>query len=216
MKKLPSLIRELRTVRGWDQTQLAEKLGTTQGTVSRWESGKQKPEFEQLAALAAIEGKTIEAFLGYSVRLGTINILPITVRGALRAGAWVEAVEWPPDEHFEILVPEDKRYAGLTHAAFRVDGPSMNKLYPDGSYVITVPYIQIQHEPQPGDRVICQRTRADGLVEATVKELAISDGRRYLWPRSDHPDHQAPIPLDGINGEEVVVTAKVIGSYKPE
>lgn len=203
-------------MRGWDQTELAEKLGTSQGTVSRWESGKQKPEFDQLRALASIDGKSVDAFLGYAVQSRTGSIIPVTVRGVLRAGAWVEALEWPPDEHFEILVPEDKRYAGLTHAAFRVDGPSMNKAYPDGSYVITVPYIEIQEEPQPGHRVICQRTRTDGLIEATVKELAISDGRRYLWPRSDHPDHQAPILLDGSNGDEVVVTAKVVGSYRPE
>lgn len=214
--KLPTLIRELRKVRGWDQTDLAEHLGTTQGTVSRWESGKQEPEYDYLRAIAALDGKTVDAFLGYSVRVRTTNILPVTVRGALRAGAWVEAIEWSPDEHFEILVPEDKRYIGLTHTAYRVDGPSMNKLYPDGSFVVAVPYIELQMDPAPGDKVICQRTRADGLIEATIKEYAINDGRRFLWPRSDHPDHQAPIPLDPDGSEEITITGKVVGSYKPE
>ncbi len=213
-KRLPSLLKDLRMVKGWDQNAFAQKIGASQGTVSRWESGKQEPEYEALRAIAAIAGKSVEAFLGYSVRVGTVNLLPVTVRGALKAGAWVEAVEWAPDEQFEIMVPEDKRYLGLTHAAFRIDGPSMNKLYPDGSYVIAVPCIELQGAPRPGDKVICQQSRS-GLVEATVKELAVSDGKQYLWPRSDHPDHQTPILLDD-SADEIVITGVVIGCYRRE
>lgn len=41
-----------RRHRGITQEQLAEKMGVTQGVVSRWESGKYSPKLETIAAAA--------------------------------------------------------------------------------------------------------------------------------------------------------------------
>jgi transcriptional regulator with XRE-family HTH domain len=45
------LIREARLRAGWTQAQLAERAGTTQSAVARWESGRVRPSIETLARL---------------------------------------------------------------------------------------------------------------------------------------------------------------------
>ena len=40
---LPEQIKSMRQHRGWTQTQLAERLGIEQSTVSRWERGLSRP-----------------------------------------------------------------------------------------------------------------------------------------------------------------------------
>lgn len=54
------IIRRLRSERQQTQMQFASSLGTTQATVSRWESGKQRPDREQTQAIAALSGRALE------------------------------------------------------------------------------------------------------------------------------------------------------------
>jgi SOS-response transcriptional repressor LexA len=49
-------VRRLRREQGQTQAQFAASLGTTQATVSRWESGRQGPDREQSRAIAALAG----------------------------------------------------------------------------------------------------------------------------------------------------------------
>ena len=57
-------IRKNRTCLGWTQTQLAERLGTSVQSVSRWESGGGYPDMELLPELAKIFGVTVDNLLG--------------------------------------------------------------------------------------------------------------------------------------------------------
>jgi repressor LexA len=216
MNRIAQLIVDLRTLKGWNQRELGERLGVTQATVSRWEGGS-KPDLEYLLALAALAGMPLESWLRQRTISPNVNVSGVKVVGAVQAGAWLEALEWPADEQYGIDVPEDSRFRGFTKKALRVQGPSMNKLYPEGSYVIVVPYIELEMQPEDGDKVVCQRTRADGLVEATIKQYVLSGGKPYLWPRSTDPEHQTPLLLTPeSDGEKVQITAKVIGAYIPE
>lgn len=52
-------IKELRTVSHMTQTDLAEKLGTTQTVVSSWETEVALPRIRQLPAIAMVLGVTI-------------------------------------------------------------------------------------------------------------------------------------------------------------
>lgn len=52
--KLPEKIYELRKANNLSQEQLAEKLGVSRQSISKWESGESSPECERLAALSQV------------------------------------------------------------------------------------------------------------------------------------------------------------------
>lgn len=125
-----------------------------------------------------------------------IGLGPVIVVGAVQAGIWRDAVEWPTEDQFVISVPPDDRYLGIKRFGLQVRGASMDRLYPIGTVLVCVPFAEIGGTPKTGDRVVCIRRNHDGLVEATVKEFVIDDqDRAWLWPRSHQPEFQQPWPL---------------------
>lgn len=56
-------IRSLRQQLGLSQTQFAQKLGVTQGTVSQWENGRIQPEIEMLVYMASEFDISLDALL---------------------------------------------------------------------------------------------------------------------------------------------------------
>ena len=61
--KIGSLLRELRQQKNMTQQQLAEKLGLSGKTVSKWECGQGCPDLSVLPGLAAILGVSMEDLL---------------------------------------------------------------------------------------------------------------------------------------------------------
>lgn len=57
-------LKAAREAKGWGQVEAADAGGTTQGTVSRWESGTQAPEALPLARYCAAIGISIAEALG--------------------------------------------------------------------------------------------------------------------------------------------------------
>ena len=57
-------IYELRTARGWNQVQLAQKLNITKQTVSNWENENIQPSIEMLVRLAKLFGVSSDYLLG--------------------------------------------------------------------------------------------------------------------------------------------------------
>lgn len=147
------------------------------------------------------------------------TIRPVPVVGEIQAGRWVEHDGWPPDKHYALMLPVEERYAKLHPSGLVVRGTSMNRLYAEGTILICVEITLLERPPLPGEKVIVQRRDRNGQIEATVKELALAaDGKLWLWPRSDDPAHQSPIPMpEEEDGEDSVrVTALVVGSYRRE
>ncbi len=62
---LASRIYESRKLLGVTQETLAEKLGITPQSISRWENGQSRPDVDMLPKLAALFGITIDALFGY-------------------------------------------------------------------------------------------------------------------------------------------------------
>lgn len=216
---LADRIKRLRIERGWNQTELAERLGVTQATVSRWEKGS-LPDARLLAALAELAGASVKDFIDSSTTSAPSAPLlnRYYVRGEVAAGVWATAYEWvqqdwlPYSGGAHIEAPAGSRY-GLM-----VKGQSMNQVYPEGTILDCVS-IEQAGEPKSGQRVIVERHRVTGEVEATVKEYVVDDGGRvWLVPRSFSPEFQAPIAVSdpGEGVAEVRVVALVVGSYRPE
>lgn len=61
---LGDTIRELREQRGWSQSDLAERCGTFQQTIGRYESGTHEPKASMITALSAAFGVTVSYLLG--------------------------------------------------------------------------------------------------------------------------------------------------------
>ena len=139
------------------------------------------------------------------------SVIYIRVIGAVQAGSWRPALEWPEEDQYDTPVRVDPKFAGLTPIALEVRGPSMNEVFPHGTIVICVAYIELGRGPIHGERVVVQRFRG-GEVEASIKEYRHEkDGIPRLWPLSDHPDFQAPLRLDQVEeGEEILISHKVV------
>ena len=63
MVKMGSFLAELRKEHGMTQAELGEKLGVTNKTVSRWETGSYMPPVEMLEELSTLYGLTINELL---------------------------------------------------------------------------------------------------------------------------------------------------------
>lgn len=53
-------LREIRKNRGLTTVELASKMGTTRGTITRWETGQRSPDVEALRSLANVLDCTID------------------------------------------------------------------------------------------------------------------------------------------------------------
>lgn len=211
--------REIRAIRrdlGMTQEQFAHALNVSQGTVSRWEKGAE-PGFENLREIERLASRR-----GQPIKLHEMTELPVDdvpVVGEIMAGLFREAIR-VDDLSPSINIGPEPRYSGFPRFALRVRGPSMNLLYPDGSFVVCIEFADLGRDPKHGERVIVYRINSDGLIEATCKEFVVDgNGAAWLWPRSSDPHFQTPWPLS--NGhpadiESVSVHALVIGSYRPE
>lgn len=150
-----------------------------------------------------------------------VSLHHVRVLGEIRAGIWQEAVQWDDDKIEEIPHTAPAPYRDKAYG-LRVVGDSMNLLYPEGTIVIVVPVWEY-NGPMPGKRVVVERRKRDGTIEATAKELEVVDGRAKLWPRSTNPRFQTPIdiswPYDkpqDIGLETVEIKGIIIGSYRSE
>jgi len=86
----------------------------------------------------------------------------LPVVGTVVAGAFREALEQPEQDQERLPVQYDAAYVEANQFALRVQGPSMNQVYPDGTYVICI--AASDSDCRLGDHVVCQRERA--LVSA--------------------------------------------------
>ena len=62
-EKIGKFMSAMRKQQGFTQEQLGEKLGVTNKTISRWETGKYMPDIDKLQELSAILGISINELL---------------------------------------------------------------------------------------------------------------------------------------------------------
>lgn len=204
-------IRAARKDAGLTQAELAEQMGVGQSVVSDWENGKLQSWREVADRLAAKLGKPKTYFADLTTPLATTGI---PVVGEVQAGVFRLALEIPPDERAIIPVLPVPGYAHLNLVGLKVLGPSMDLLYPDGSFVIVASAADT--DVRDGDRVVVYRSQGE-LREATIKEVRVEpDGRVGLWPRSTHPDHQEPIYLDHDEQDGPEIAYVVVARYEEE
>ena len=211
----------------WSMRELSMAAGLGETIVSEWlrESPTKKPKepsFNSLAMVAATLGLSMDEFIvddnaikSAPAALAQVPVGKVQVVGALQAGIWQEPTMVDIDENAKVPSVLNPKYHGLKQYAWKVVGPSMNRIADDGSYVIGVSLYDLEREPDHNAAVVC--VRHDGhKTEHTVKRVRYVNGGRQLWPDSTDPRFQAPvwIPNDGREGEAVEITHLVIGVYK--
>lgn len=66
----------MRKIHGLSQEALAEKVGVTRQTVSKWETGDSIPDLEKAAALAEVFGASVDDLISYDQKKSGIPIPP--------------------------------------------------------------------------------------------------------------------------------------------
>lgn len=213
-------ISEIRQQQKITLERLADMTGISVGYLSRLQNSQRRPNLEVLDKIAKALRCSVSDLLG-TARIDTIRseFQTVPVIGAVQAGQWVEAVEWQRPDRYSIVVPTDPH--GDKAYGLEVRGNSMNREFPAGSWVICVPTPDYHGELRSEMFVVVVRTNGTGEYESTVKQLMISDGKAWLWPRSSDPEHQAPISIpwppspDHINqDDEISIRAVVVGAYR--
>lgn len=199
---------ELSQAKGLTYAQIADHCGVSERTIMRLANAKaERLNIQWMKKLAKVFGVEPEALQARPV---SDALRKVRVQGTLRAGAWAESYEWPPDEHYDVMIPDDPDLRDAALYAAEVAGTSMNLRYQPGSVAVMSKITQRPNEITEGRRYHVQIARVDGTVEDTIKTLTSDrDGKYWLKPESDDPAHQEWIPLEGKPGENVRVVGRV-------
>lgn len=203
--------------RGVNQAKIAKAIGVTSGAVTNWKTGggmdkkymvlMEKHFGISLNWLLTGRGSMQETQGAenkfHSTSISVLqsllpDVVSVPVAGEIGGGGWHESN--PFNEAIEILYGTvsavlDRVEAKGAHFALRVVGPSMNKLIPDGSFVVCAPYDLMRSGIADGD-VVAVEIKRHGLYQGTLKRVRkIGDGWE-LHPESTDPRYQQPIRLD--------------------
>lgn len=212
MKKIGWKIKNLRTELGLTQAEMGKRIGEyPQATVAKWENDKQQPRPEALQKLAELAGVTKLQFLGLETT--PVSELPgrsVEVITRVAAGDWRSAAEWDAADRYPVPAVLPKAWDNVPIHAAEVDGNSMNRFYPSGSIVFVAPLEHVPGGLKPGHHVMVVK-HEHGEYEVTLKEYVVDEtGKKWLWPRSSDPEHQAPVQF--ARGAEIEIRGVVVGA----
>lgn len=211
-------LREFRERLGLSQEDISDRSGYSVSQISRWEAGASNIPSERLPILAA----------AYEIRIADIfeeddspfePLGPkLYVKGPAAAGQWATVWQEPQSEWKTFTGRADVNTPIRDRYGVRIEGDSMNQVYPHGTIVECVAFYG-GAEIENGRRVLVQRRRNGDEYEVTVKEYyRDGDGVEWLVPRSNNPAFQSPIRADQQEADidQVQIIGIVVGSYRPE
>jgi SOS-response transcriptional repressor LexA len=145
---------------------------------------------------------------------GVFELTTVPVVGKASAGVWLEIEGLAYDDSELIPAVPYPAYPYAKQVAFKVEGPSMNKVLPDGCYAVGMT-IETSRAPRHNDIVAVHRVRG-GLLERTIKRFRSENGAAQLFPESTDPRFQSAIVLESHEEDiEVSIIAIIIGMYQP-
>lgn len=104
-----SRISEERKKLGWSQEELANKVGVSQKSISKYERGTRRPSYETLTLMASLFGVTVDYLLGND-SISTEHALPIKTASVADTSLkyWVEKTGYDYEEVAEKLGISEK------------------------------------------------------------------------------------------------------------
>jgi repressor LexA len=170
----PNNIRRIRKAQGVTLEDIVALLddGTTAATLSKLELGQIALTINRLRDLARALRVPIGELLSDEDNVGPA----VPVIGAIAAGNWAEAMEHP-----DSFLPVPPGIAGPARFALQVSGDSMDRIVPDGGFVVI----------DGTDRDLIDRKMyavRNGDNETTLKRFRLDPPR--LEPESSNPVHK--------------------------
>ena len=170
-------IREARGAKGWTQQDLADRMGTTQQTIQRYEKGTRNIKSSVLAQLSEVLDVTVAYLLGMS-ESGTpqADAVNVPLYGSISAGKPLEMA----DAEAMYPIPVDVCDRWPNAFLLRVEGESMNRILPDGCYALISPRTAIDYDGQPYALHV-------GTCDATIRRVRRLACGLELLPDSTDP-----------------------------
>jgi transcriptional regulator with XRE-family HTH domain len=177
-----------------------------------------QPLAENLAKLAEALETTPDYLMGRSddstLRPVKAKVEGVPVIGKVSASTWY-AVD---DEFIEEIDEDTERVPSVSGYPLEwqfgmiVEGNCLNKVARNGDRLVCLDLIKSQVEIQDDDLVVIERRRFSGQMRSiTAKRVKRTKRGFELWPESDDPAHQEPIPITKPpEGEEIRIWAKVL------
>lgn len=199
-KYIGKRIKEFRKARNLTSEELAEKIGTTRATVTRYENGVRKANQDVLFQLADIFNVSVDDFFPPRDSMPSNIIYPLSsglqqvsipIIGTIACGDPITAeenIEGYTKETFEKPVPSGTLFA------LRCKGHSMEPIIPNGALVT------LRAQPNVEDDEIAA-VLVDGDNEATLKRIKHQKGMVMLLP--ENKDY-TPIILNKDNPGRIV------------
>lgn len=123
-------LNKMRKEAGYTQVQLAEMLGIATGNISNWETGKLALNRKRVEQLARILNCTEAEIWGYEVAGSPIPIIDWVSAGAFSQS---DTLNGSSQDAMGSLLYDGKPNGMF---ALKVQGGSMNRMAPEGSYII--------------------------------------------------------------------------------
>lgn len=214
MGKVRETVRNnLRTLVNYEQSPkaFAEKIGATKQAVNNWVNGSNAPDIELIAKIANIYGIPLSAILEGDLSKGNFKPpvrssewVEVPLFGSIAAGEPIEMES--VDNTFVIPSAIRKKYPKAF--LLKVEGESMNKKLPNGSYALI----------NPTDDVIDGNAYAVCVngYDATIKRINKLENGFELMPDSTDPTFKSKIYDYGVEGTETItVIGEVVWCVYP-
>lgn len=214
MGKVRETVRNnLRTLVNYEQSPkaFAEKIGATKQAVNNWVNGSNAPDIELIAKIANIYGIPLSAILEGDLSKGNFKPpvrssewVEVPLFGSIAAGEPIEMES--VDNTFVIPSAIRKKYPKAF--LLKVEGESMNKKLPNGSYALI----------NPTDDIIDGNAYAVCVngYDATIKRINKLENGFELMPDSTDQTFKSKIYDYGVEGTETItVIGEVVWCVYP-
>ena len=136
-------LRKLRRERNLTQTELANSLNVSNGTIAMWETEKRQPDLNMVNKIASFFNVSVDYLMGREQKVDSNvrgvqmerNTVRIPVYGTIPAGIPIEMIEDSYIEGFEDISADLLR-GNNKYFALRVKGNSMLPKFEDGDILI--------------------------------------------------------------------------------
>lgn len=136
-------LRKLRRERNLTQTELANSLNVSNGTIAMWETEKRQPDLDMVSKIASFFNVSVDYLMGREQKVDNnvagVQLERQTVRipvyGTIPAGVPIDMIEDSYIEDYEDISADLLR-GGNTYFALRVRGDSMLPKFESGDILI--------------------------------------------------------------------------------